>query len=213
MDDFQSFSPDATPATNSDIPDENAIVLASLLQELSFWEPSTPNSLPLDNDDNFVSGLLRKSRSANDATTAGGYHSNNKTRNIQQRLLHSTSYSGSTTNRNSEEIMENSHSLSNISTYQHRQNLPSYDNANMVGSSDYPGIAEDNHFTSSTYYNHDDSGYEKKFEIAIEQLEQPGSPTLAELQECCYWNKAIDPASGRTYYYDVRTRQTQWEKV
>ena len=212
MDDFQSFSPDATPATNSDIPGENAIVLASLLQELSFWEPSTPNSLPLDNDDNFVSGLLRKSRSANDAT-ASGFRSNNKTRNTQQRLLHSTSYNGSTTNGNSEAIMENSHSLSNISTYQQRQNLPSYDNANMVGSSDYPGVAEDNHFTSSTYFNHDDSGYEKKLGIATEQLKQPGSPTLAELQECCYWNKAIDPASGRTYYYDVRTRQTQWEKV
>jgi WW domain len=39
------------------------------------------------------------------------------------------------------------------------------------------------------------------------------SPTLPELQAACSWQKAVDPATGRTYYYDVHTRQTQWEKV
>lgn len=39
------------------------------------------------------------------------------------------------------------------------------------------------------------------------------SPTLSELEAANTWHKAVDPASGRTYYYDSITRQTQWEKV
>ena len=27
------------------------------------------------------------------------------------------------------------------------------------------------------------------------------------------WRSAIDPKTGRTYYYDVLTRETQWRKV
>lgn len=27
------------------------------------------------------------------------------------------------------------------------------------------------------------------------------------------WKSAVDPSSGRTYYYDTITRKTQWEKV
>jgi hypothetical protein len=27
------------------------------------------------------------------------------------------------------------------------------------------------------------------------------------------WKTAVDAASGKTYYYDVVTRRTQWEKV
>jgi WW domain len=46
-----------------------------------------------------------------------------------------------------------------------------------------------------------------------EDVPVPASPTLAGLQALCFWNKAIDPSTGRTYYYDIRTRQTQWEKV
>ena len=39
------------------------------------------------------------------------------------------------------------------------------------------------------------------------------SPTLKELEAANTWQKAVDPASGRTYYYDSITRQSQWEKV
>lgn len=46
-----------------------------------------------------------------------------------------------------------------------------------------------------------------------QQQQQPRSPTLQDLQAACHWQKAVDPATGRTYYYDVLTRQTQWEKV
>jgi len=39
------------------------------------------------------------------------------------------------------------------------------------------------------------------------------SPTLQELEAANTWQKAVDPSSGRTYYYDSITRQSQWEKV
>ena len=39
------------------------------------------------------------------------------------------------------------------------------------------------------------------------------SPTLQELEAANTWQKAVDPTSGRTYYYDSITRQSQWEKV
>lgn len=54
----------------------------------------------------------------------------------------------------------------------------------------------------------------RKEDVSVdEDIPAPPSPTLAELQASCFWNKAIDPSTGRTYYYDIRTRQTQWEKV
>jgi len=37
--------------------------------------------------------------------------------------------------------------------------------------------------------------------------------TLQELEAACTWQKTVDPSSGRTYYYDTITRQSQWEKV
>jgi WW domain len=39
------------------------------------------------------------------------------------------------------------------------------------------------------------------------------SPTLSQLKRVNTWQKAVDPASGRAYYYDTITRKTQWEKV
>lgn len=39
------------------------------------------------------------------------------------------------------------------------------------------------------------------------------SPTLQELEAANTWQKAADPSTGRTYYYDSITRQSQWEKV
>ena len=42
---------------------------------------------------------------------------------------------------------------------------------------------------------------------------QVNSPTLQELEAANTWQKAVDPASGRTYYYDSITRQSQWDKV
>jgi hypothetical protein len=41
------------------------------------------------------------------------------------------------------------------------------------------------------------------------------SPRVEESvpQEPANWKTAVDPVSGRTYFYDTLTRQTQWEKV
>ena len=41
----------------------------------------------------------------------------------------------------------------------------------------------------------------------------PKTATRQELEAANPWQKAVDPSSGRTYYYDAVTRQTQWEKV
>jgi hypothetical protein len=39
----------------------------------------------------------------------------------------------------------------------------------------------------------------------------PVTPLATAVQRV--WKSAVDPSSGRTYYYDAVTRQTQWEKV
>jgi hypothetical protein len=44
----------------------------------------------------------------------------------------------------------------------------------------------------------------------------PGGAGLAEESvphEPVNWKTAVDPVSGRTYFYDTVTRKTQWEKV
>jgi hypothetical protein len=44
----------------------------------------------------------------------------------------------------------------------------------------------------------------------------PGGAGLAEESvphEPLNWKTAVDPASGRSYFYDTVTRKTQWEKV
>ena len=221
MDDFKSFYPNATAATvttNSDCIDENAIVLASLLQELSFWEPSTPDFAALDGDGNSSIGLMRKSRSVNDATAAG-----DNARNNHHRLPHSTSPNGSTTYKKSDDgINGNIYSIPNVKGCQQCQNISSYDNTEMGVLSDYVTSKrnDDSQFLSSLNNTINDKNTsvgqdarQQKQQQQQQQQRQPGSPTLAELQESCFWNKAVDPASGRTYYYDFRTRYTQWEKV
>jgi WW domain len=214
MDDFnKSFSPDAT-TTNPDSHDEKAIVLASLIHELSFWEPSTPNSLALDSDGNSSSGLMRKSRSVNDAV--GEAAAGHNMRDNHQRLSHSTSYNGSTTNSKSGEGINGSiNNTTNNMGYPQRQNMASYDYPETVGSSDKGTTKrnDDNQYPLSLYDNINNKNGCQDEKLLVATQQQPGSPTLAELQEICYWNKAIDPSSGRTYYYDVRTRHTQWEKV
>ena len=229
MDDYNSYIPTAaaaattTTTTTSDsdsLQDENAIVLASLLQELSFWEPSTPNSLSLEVDSSQNTGLvLRKSRSVND-TTVNGFHrhhhnNNNHSRNNHQRLPHSISYDESSMNHNGEGIHGRMHSHSNTTMYPQPQNGVSHQDAVDFTTGTLAGN-EDSHLTAAVYSNNDESGNNAKITAVAQQpqqLPQPGSPTLAELQERCFWNKAVDPASGRTYYYDIRTRHTQWEKV
>ena len=34
----------------------------------------------------------------------------------------------------------------------------------------------------------------------------------AKVDEDCPWRSAVDPNSGKTYYYHVKTRETQWMK-
>ena len=222
MDDFKSHYPDDATTTDTEPIDENAVVLASLLQELSFWEPSTPNSLPSDSYGNSSSssGLMRKSRSANDATIIGIYTTGVDTRNNHQRRAQPTSYNGSTTDTNSgERFNGNFQSTSSEKGYQQRQNILSYDNTDAVCLSDHANSTrhDDNQHASSQHNINTNGSHDTRVVATSgtqqQQEQSPGSPTLTELQERCFWNKAIDPTSGRTYYYDVRTRHTQWEKV
>lgn len=47
-----------------------------------------------------------------------------------------------------------------------------------------------------------------------QQPDQSESPPLTEhKQEPSNWRTAVDPMSGKIYYYDTITRRTQWEKV
>ena len=48
-----------------------------------------------------------------------------------------------------------------------------------------------------------------------EQLQQQSSRdnVTSEYDTGAIWKTAIDPLSGRTYYYDAITRRTQWHKV
>lgn len=39
------------------------------------------------------------------------------------------------------------------------------------------------------------------------------SPPSEHKQEPSNWRTAVDPMSGKMYYYDTITRRTQWEKV
>jgi len=56
-----------------------------------------------------------------------------------------------------------------------------------------------------------DQQQQQQQQAAVVLLEN--SPTLQELEAANTWQKAVDPTSGRTYYYDSITRQSQWEKV
>jgi WW domain len=163
--------------------DQKAQVLESLLQELSFWEPST-SLVTMENGD----GKMRKSRSVNDV---GRDNDLIRTRN-HLGLTNSTSYSGGTCGSNVQNFHE--------TNQQQRDSIPRRD-------------GEWDSSTSRNHTAHTDSSTHPNDDGTTNTAETPGSPTLTELQARCCWNKAIDPTTGRTYYYDIRTRQTQWEKV
>lgn len=40
---------------------------------------------------------------------------------------------------------------------------------------------------------------------------EPLTPETA--QELCSWRTAVDPMTRKLYYYDTKTRRTQWDKV
>lgn len=217
MDEFESHYPHATTTTttNPESHDENAVVLASLIQELSFWEPSAhaQDSIRFNSDSNKSSGLIRRSRSVNDATVTGQLKAGDSTTSSnRQRLLHSISYNGS---ESGEGINRDTSSISNTQGYQQHQNIFAYDSTGINGSSDYIGSGRNDgdQFPSSRYTNGCQDEKQEQQQQHHQQQPKLGSPTLVELQKSCFWNKAIDPASGRTYYYDIRTRHTQWEKV
>jgi WW domain len=156
-----------TAEASSDI-DKKALVLESLLQELSFWESSSKPS------------GMRKSHSVNDV-------SNNEYGTRERQVLKgSTSCGGS---------------------------------SNIFNSTMHPDFLSERdshcHYATGSRTTGDNphNAVSEAKDVMPVQAEVPKSPTLAELQDRCHWNKAIDPATGRTYYYDIRTRQTQWEKV
>jgi hypothetical protein len=184
----QSTDGNIVPHT-TDKNDQKAQVLESLLQELSFWEPST-SLVTTENGD----GKMRKSRSVNDV---GRDEELIRNRN-HHGLTNSTSYSGGTCGGNVQNFLE--------TDQQQRDSIPRRDRE-WDSSTSRNNSA---HTDSSTIYTNvhlNDDG------TTANTAETPGSPTLTELQARCCWNKAIDPTTGRTYYYDIRTRQTQWEKV
>jgi WW domain len=104
----------------------------------------------------------------------------------------------------------NNHDHQQTNSLRYESKINSMDSTtpnHMNGDIDYNGMSHMN------YNNSNGSEYHNKSTTTMEAMTTPVSPTLAELQARCYWNKAIDPATGRTYYYDIRTRATQWEKV
>jgi hypothetical protein len=46
-----------------------------------------------------------------------------------------------------------------------------------------------------------------------EQKEERNASTDSSQSGKPLWRTAVDPHSGRTYYYDAITRKSQWEKV
>jgi hypothetical protein len=51
--------------------------------------------------------------------------------------------------------------------------------------------------------------------MSSSSLSSNGRPPLTDppaSSSACMWKTAVDPASGRNYYYHVETRQTQWRK-
>jgi hypothetical protein len=83
-------------------------------------------------------------------------------------------------------------------------------NRGLIHATSYSGNCSSHIGDVHPHYPH---SHERNEEAPGVDVTPPVSPTLAELQANCFWNKAIDPSTGRTYYYDIRTRQTQWEKV
>jgi hypothetical protein len=204
MDEFQPHFP-AVPVKTDTLTDSNqkAIILESLLQELSFWEPSTKKNGKLDAG----AGGMRKSRSVNDANDSHSSKSNYKQRN---------QFTNSTMNGSITPSRGNINNL-NRNTFNHQQqhNSLCYDSkidsadcttSQVNGDSNYSVTSTNIHITNGG--DHHDSNNTTALSMTA-----PGSPSLAELQALCFWNKAIDPATGRAYYYDIRTRQTQWERV
>jgi WW domain len=185
-----------TPTSNMDDSLHKAMALESLLQELSFWEPSTPTRFK--NGDN------------NCSIDSAAMDFNNN-RNNHDRIQHTIS-----STRSSKPDSRNN------STTRHfdGKNQCQHDSSSHIDTQ----IDDSPHYTTNEIHIESDTDFltsvqQRSMSDGIrptamtEEAPRPGSPSLAELQACCYWNKAIDPATGRTYYYDIRTRQTQWEKV
>jgi len=57
---------------------------------------------------------------------------------------------------------------------------------------------------SSRYASHSTS----RSKTSMRKAKQPHNNSAQQVE----WRSAVDPKSGRTYYYNVRTRETQWRK-
>jgi WW domain len=205
----------------------NAFVLASLLHELTFWE-ATPKE------------FLRKSQSANDVGNSE-YHANGHHR--PDAPLRASSLSASRSVATTKQRHNNHHNSDHNQSRQRgdnddatRSNGESFSQHTALQTS-LETRSEQRNGSFRDGSSHDSAAAVQQPQRATavqsplehaqtqrrpdESFNHPNdshtqivsSPTLAELQAACPWQKAVDPATGRTYYYDVETRQSQWDKV
>jgi WW domain len=182
----------------------NAFVLASLLHELTFWE-TTPKE------------FLRKSQSANDVCHTGH-------RPDAPLRASSLSASRSISQRNGHQFRQHDNDIISNSN---GESIRPYNNAAAQASSLAVGTqSEFQNGSAAATAQPQTLGHETQrpdnsasndhcntTTTTTTATTPTSSPTLAELQAACPWQKAVDPATGRAYYYDVETRQSQWDKV